>query len=131
MSRRDPFAELESMLEQLNEERDGGRRQFQVPVDVEDTGEAYEVHADLPGFEKSDIDVELEGRTLHVRASHETEETVTERYVQRERHHESLERSVTLPGEVQERGTSAHYENGVLTVHLPKAGPNEEHIDIE
>ncbi|GAD52281.1 small heat shock protein [Halarchaeum acidiphilum MH1-52-1] len=130
MARRDPFDELGETIEDLNAAFEGGER-HPTPVDVADTGDAYEVRTDLPGYDRDGIDVELDGRTLRVRAERETERSVTERYVRRERHHESIERAVTLPGDVQEAGTSARHENGVLTVRLPKDGPNEEHIAVE
>lgn len=131
MARRNPFEELDDLLDRLSEEFEEGTERLDVPVDVEDTGEAYEVHADLPGFEKSAVSVEVDGRTLRVRAERDEAASVTERYVRRERHHESVSRAVSLPGDVQADAATASFENGVLTVRLPKAGPNERRIKVE
>lgn len=128
--RRNPFDELGETLDELNAAFGGGERRA-TPVDVADTGEAYEVRMDLPGYDQAAIDVELDGRTLRVRAERDTDRSVTERYIIRERSHETVERAVTLPGDVQEAGASATHENGVLTVRVPKDGPNEEHITVE
>ncbi|GGM58665.1 HSP20 family protein [Halarchaeum rubridurum] len=128
--RRDPFDELGETLDELNAAFGGGERRA-PPADVADTGEAYEVRLDLPGYDREAIDVELDARTLRVRAERDTDRSVTERYVTRERRHEAVERAVTLPGDVQEAGASATHENGVLTVRLPKDGPSEEHIAVE
>lgn len=113
-------------------------------VDVIDQEEEYVLRADVPGFSKEEIEVSLGNDVLHIEATHEesgTEEDETEvdeeeeRYVQRERPR-SMSRSVPLGGPVDdEEDISATYENGVLTVRLPKAEPTEDdssrQIDIE
>ena len=103
-----------------------------VPTDVVDDGDSFLVHAELPGYDSDDIDVQLaEGRTLTVSAEHsETSETTDGRYVQRERRQQSLSRTVTLPEAVTESETTASYEDGVLTVTLPKATGDEDGTSI-
>ena len=120
MSDRDPFSELERAFDLLGE-------QFTpnvgtVPTDVVDEGDAFVVHADLPGFDGDDIDVQLvENRKLTVSATHDEEREASDgRYVQRERHQRSARRTVSLPEAVEESETAARYEDGVLTVTLPK-----------
>jgi HSP20 family protein len=138
-SRDNPFGEIERLFEEMNE----GLRAFdtslggEVPVDVLDTGEAYEVCVDLPGYDREGIDVRLSDRTLTVEAERSTE-TETEsgesgdRYVRRERTRESVSRTVHLPDAVEAGGTSATYEDGVLTVRLPKReADGGESIPIE
>ncbi len=133
MARGSPFDELERLLDKMNDarERAGGG----LAVDVEDEDDQFVVTADLPGFEKEDIDVEVHDRTLRIEARHEeeTEAEDEDSYVRRERSKRSLSRSVTLPEEVDEAGASASFENGVLTVELPKAHTSEEStsVDIE
>jgi HSP20 family protein len=125
MPPRNPFDEIERMFEQM----DKGLKTFDssltqgVPVDLLDEGESYVVTADLPGYEKENIDVRLSGSTLMIRAERhaETEETDSEGdYVRRERSRESVNRSVQLPERVAQDDTDASYQNGVLTVTLPK-----------
>lgn len=134
MARGSPFDELERLLDKMNDARE--RASGGLAVDVEDEDDEFVVTADLPGFDKEDIDVEVHDRTLRIEARHE-EETETEEdednYVRRERSKRSLSRSVTLPEEVDEAGASASFENGVLTVTLPKAHTSEEStsVDIE
>ncbi|MHB9287260.1 Hsp20/alpha crystallin family protein [Halobacteriales archaeon Cl-PHB] len=122
MSRRsDPFQEIERMFDQLTE-FGGGMGQASVPVDVVDEGDAYTVTMDLPGYTSEDIDVQLsDARHLQVSASSEqSEESEGANYVTRERHSQSMGRTVALPEPVDETGTEATYTNGVLTVTLPK-----------
>jgi HSP20 family protein len=92
-----------------------------IRVDVVDDGDAYVVTADLPGFDRSDIEVTLANRRLELSAERETEsEEEGPDYVRRERRRGSLRRTVPLPERVDADGTEATYENGVLTVTLPK-----------
>jgi HSP20 family protein len=134
-SRDNPFGEIERLVEEMNE----GLRAFDtslggdVPADVLDAGEAYEVRVDLPGYDREGIDVRLSDRTLTVEAERSTDvEGSDERYVRRERTRESVSRTVHLPEAVEAGGTSATYEAGVLTVRLPKRGADGgESIPIE
>ncbi len=132
MSRGSPFDELERLLDKMNDarERAGGG----LAVDVRDDDEQFVVVTDLPGFEKDDIDVEVRDRTLRIDARHDEEFGVDESdYVRQERSKRSLSRSVSLPEDVDDGGAAASFENGVLTVELPKLHTSEEStsVDIE
>ncbi|MFB6270226.1 MAG: Hsp20/alpha crystallin family protein [Halobacterium sp.] len=133
VSRGSPFDELERLLDKMNDarERAGGG----LAVDVEDEDDQFVVTTDLPGFDKDDIDVQVHERTLRIDATHEeeTEEEAEDEdnYIRRERSKRSLSRSVTLPEDVDEEGASASFENGVLTIELPKAHTGEESTSVE
>lgn len=125
MPSRNPFDEIERMFEQM----DKGLKTFDasltqgVPIDLLDEDDEYIVIADLPGYEKEDIEVRLSGSTLMIRTERntETEETDSDReYVRRERSRESINRSIQLPERVTQEDTDASYQNGVLTVTLSK-----------
>jgi HSP20 family protein len=125
MTSRNPFDEIERMFKQM----DKGFKTFDadpsqsVPVDLLDEDDSYVVTADLPGYEKDDIDVRLSGSTLMIRAERRTESEETDsdgEYVRRERTRESVNRSVRLPERVAQDETDASYQNGVLTVTLTK-----------
>jgi len=113
--------------------REGG-----AAVDVADRDDELVVTADLPGFTTEEIDLTLRGDELRIDAEHEQEteeggERDEGRYIRKERRHQSVSRSVTLPEEVDEENVSAEYRNGVLTVTLPKThgGKDDSHrIDI-
>ncbi|MFC7026690.1 Hsp20/alpha crystallin family protein [Halomicroarcula sp. GCM10025324] len=126
MSDRDPFGELERAFDLFNDQF--GTGVASVPTDVVDEGETFVVHADLPGFDTDDIEVQLvEDRKLTVTATaSEERETHDGTYVQRERHRQSASRTVVLPEPVDESETSAAYEEGVLTVRLPKAALSDD-----
>jgi HSP20 family protein len=103
-----------------------------LPVDVADTGEAFVVVADLPGYDRAALDVQLtDERTLSLRAERETEHIEdAEHYVTTERSRRSVSRTVPLPEAVDEEATEATFENGVLRVTLPKRSDPEEGTDI-
>ncbi|MFB6079586.1 MAG: Hsp20/alpha crystallin family protein [Haloferacaceae archaeon] len=141
MRRYTPFEEFETLFERMGQGFDAGwfdsarsARAFEVDVRVDD--EQVVVMADLPGFERDDIDVSLDDRTLTVsaeRVAAEVEED--DDYVRRERRHRETSRSIRLPAAVDEDAATATYNNGVLTVTLPRidAGEDEDahHIDVE
>ncbi len=99
-----------------------------VSVDVSETDDEIVVTADLPGYQKEDIEVGVKDRRLTVEAERSEEsEDENERYLRQERSHQHVSRSVSLPEAVDEESASATYRNGVLTVTLPKldAGGND------
>ncbi|MFB6154404.1 MAG: Hsp20/alpha crystallin family protein [Haloferacaceae archaeon] len=142
IDRRNPFRDIERMFEQLSEQFDESARWWEgerptsfagsMSVDVADQAEAFVVTADLPGFEKDEIDVTISNSVLEIAAEHESEtETREEDYLRQERTSSSMSRSLRLPEPVREDDVSAKYKNGVLTVTLPKTEPKEEGRDIE
>jgi HSP20 family protein len=134
-SRKRPFEEIERLLERMSDVREQEDRD--LAMDVEDADDSFVVTADLPGFDKDDIDVEVRDRTLHVSAVHEeeteAEETEDEEttFIRRERSKQSVSRSVTLPQAVEEAQAAATFENGVLTVKLPKSRAGEESTSVD
>jgi HSP20 family protein len=148
MNRSNPFSEFETFFERmarsfddvphgrmgrLDWNRDADASAF--PMDLADDGEAFVLTADLPGFDKSDIDVGVDGRSLTLSAHREHEHGSDEgTYIRRERRSESVSRSVSLPADVDAEGASATYSNGVLTVTVPKVAVDAEsghRIDVE
>jgi HSP20 family protein len=134
--RRNPFKEIEEMLERMSKQVEGGVVGFElgsIQVDVRDEGDRYVVLADLPGFEAEDVDLRLSGRRLEIDAEREDTVDVEDTdYVKRERTRTSAKRSIRLPEEVDESEVSASLDEGVLTVTLPKRRSDErQHIEIE
>jgi len=112
-------------------------RQFPAfRTDIRDEGDHYLLEAELPGFRKEDIDLDLKDGVLTISASRE--ETVENkdddgRYVCRERRSGSFSRSFDVSG-IREEAIGAAYENGVLKLTLPKrteTQPQSHKITIE
>ena len=113
-----PFDELEDMQRRFFGET--AVRDFKT--DIRDEGEHYLLEADLPGFKKEDIIVNIEGDTLTIRAerSENTEEKDSKgNYIKRERSFGSFSRSFDLTG-IRVEDIAAAYENGVLKLTMPK-----------
>lgn len=98
----------------------GARDTFRT--DVKDAGAAYELSADLPGFDKEEIHIDINGDVLTVSAEHcESNEEKEDdgRYLCRERCYGAYRRSFRLDG-INTEAIAAKYENGVLKLTLPK-----------
>ena len=113
-----PFDELDDMQRRIFGET--AIRDFKT--DIRDEGEHYLLEADLPGFQKEDIGVNIEGDTLTIRAerAQSTDEKDSKgNYVKRERSYGSFSRSFDMTG-IRVEDIAAAYENGVLKLTLPK-----------
>jgi len=94
------------------------------PVNVSETKEKLVLTAELPGLEEENVDVEVENNVLTIsgeKTKEHTEDDAERRYHMWERSHGSFRRAFTLPRTVKADEISASFENGVLTVDLPKA----------
>lgn len=118
MSDRDPLKEVEELFDQLTQFTAPGAAD--IPVDIVDLDDELLVHADLPGRNPDQFDVRLtDDRKLQVEAGDRSED-VSGRYLTRERTRDSVSRTVQLPAAVDQTGTEATYDRGVLTVRLTK-----------
>ena len=110
-----PFGFMDSPLEEFK-------------TDIKDEGDHYELIADLPGFDKKDIKLDVNGDTLTVcaeRHSEHEEKDKKGKYVRCERSYGSYSRSFDLT-KVNDDEIKAKYENGVLKLTMPKKTPEIE-----
>ena len=93
-----------------------------LAVDMYETKDDVVVKATLPGVKPEDVDLTITGDTLTLRGeTKEEKETKEENYFRRERHFGSFSRSIQLPAGLQTDKAEASFENGVLTLKLPKS----------
>ncbi len=95
---------------------------FACKTDVLDKGDHYELDAELPGFKKEDIKLDVENGYLTISAEHSEEnedKDEKKNYIRRERSYGSFRRSFDLSGVVED-GITAEYKDGVLKLKLPK-----------
>jgi len=94
---------------------------FNLALDLKEKKDSFEMIMDLPGCDKKSIHLHLNKRRLTVSADRHLNEKVNEngRHIRRERH-SHFSRSLTIPDSVNVDKIEAHYENGVLTITLPK-----------
>ena len=94
-------------------------------TDIRDDGEKYVMESELPGFEKEDIKLDINGSQLTIAAEHSTnkdEKDEKGNYIRRERRFGSYKRSFDI-SDVDAEGITAEYKNGVLVLELPKKKP--------
>ena len=92
-------------------------------TDIVDQGDAFELRAELPGFKKEDIHIDVDGETLTVSAEHKEEnEEKKDNYVRRERKYGSFSRSFDISS-IDHEAIEAGYQDGILTLKLPKKAP--------
>lgn len=147
-SPRNPYELIEQMLERMNRQFDETSRPWaeglpatgepglgRMGIDVADRDEEYVVTADVPGFDREEIELRMLEDVLHVEASQEqSAEEESETYLRSERQHRSLSEHVRLPDPVVAEDVEATLQNGVLTITLPKAEPDDSGgslIDIQ
>jgi HSP20 family protein len=93
-------------------------------VDVVDKGDRFGIKVDLPGVSKEDINIAVEGANVSVsaaaRATAEPESAPKQIVLRAERAAPKYARTLQLPAEVDGNAAEASFENGVLTLNLPK-----------
>ena len=118
-----PFRELD----ELERTFFGGNALAEFKTDITDNGKEYLLEADLPGFDRNDIHVDINGETLVITAERKTEkedkkDNDKNGYVYRERSFGSFTRSFDLSG-IDTEGINGNYTDGVLRLTLPKREP--------
>ena len=126
MSRFEPVGNMDELFRNLNLRplwRDAEIAP-NVSIDVNEDDKVYRVKAEIPGADKNDIEISVEGNQVSISAEvkRETKRKDTEKELYTERYFGRLYRAFTLPNEVDSAKADAHYENGVLTLMLPKKG---------
>jgi HSP20 family protein len=105
-------------------------------VDIQETAKTMVVKADLPGLEKDALKVSVEnGRTLKIKGARELEKVETKeaggaKVYKSERQHGGFLRQIELPADAEDTGLQASYENGVLTVTIPKRESAGKEVEV-
>jgi HSP20 family protein len=111
-----------------------GGEELKMKLDVNEDDKAYSVHAEIPGVKKEDIQIDVDGNVVSIRAEvkKEKEEKKGEKVLHSERYYGMVSRSFSLPADVDEKGTVAKYKDGVLDLTLPKkSGNGSKRISIQ
>ena len=128
-----PFNDLRTTMDRLFDEGFARPRRFTqaheyaspFPIEVSQTEGAVEVKASLPGVPAEDVDISISEDVLTIKGQHKEETEDRKRdYYRREIRYGSFQRSLTLPVGVDADRAEAHFDNGILTLHLPKAESN-------
>jgi HSP20 family protein len=105
--------------------RDGDFFEGIAPIDIYQTDDNVVIEAAMPGVEPEDLDISITGDTLTLRGEVRQVKDVNgdsnRRYHVRERRYSRYARSITLPSMVNAEKAEAEFENGILSLTIPKA----------
>lgn len=115
---------------------DGGRRRlptYHLPVNVSEAKDGYRIEAPVPGFRPEDVEVTFSDGILTIHAQRKEEETRREdTYMRREVAYGNYRRQIALPGDVRGDDITATFDNGVLSLFVPRASkPQPKKIQIQ
>lgn len=106
----------------------------QIKIDVKENDGSYTVQAEVPGVSKEEIHVSIEGNVVTLRAEVKQSDAQTsdEKTLRSERYYGAVSRSFQMPAEIDAAQAKAKYDNGVLTLTLPKKQANgSQRLTIE
>jgi HSP20 family protein len=112
----------------------GMMRWADPPVDMSETEDGYTISAELPGLKKEDVHVEVEDHLLTISGSKEDVHKGKRKHHQyAERRFGSFKRALTLPRDADLEGIDASFDNGVLTITIPKrpGSDNARKVDVK
>jgi len=102
--------------------KENGESAFSLAVDVTEDEHEYLVRASTPGIAEEDLEITVENNVLTIAGEFGSErEQEGVQYLVRERRTGLFRRSITLPATIDEDAITAHFDAGVLSIHLPKA----------
>lgn len=127
-----PFRELEDLEKNFF----SGMRMPEFKTDIQDKGDHYLLKADLPGFDKEDIHIDMDDQQLTIQAQRHSEyeqQDEKDKFVRCERSFGSYCRSFDISG-IQSDQITAFYADGVLSLKMPKKEggvPNHRRLEIQ
>lgn len=136
LTRFDPFWEMDDVFNKfmmLPVLREGMEAEPQIRMDVKEADGKYMIKAEIPGVNKDDIHVTIDGNRVSISAEvkKEKEEKEGERVILCERSYGMASRSFNLADEVDQSKVQAKYNNGVLELTLPKKpGSSRKEVSI-
>ncbi|WP_028047744.1 Hsp20/alpha crystallin family protein [Cellulomonas sp. URHE0023] len=117
-TRFDPFQEIDRLFGQL---LTAERTSATMPMDLYRAGDHYVLHVDLPGVDPGSIDVNVEDRSLTIRAERTSHTDGDVQWLAKERPAGTYARQVTVGRGLALDAISATYADGVLTLSIPVA----------
>lgn len=104
-------------------------------IDISETDDGFEIRAELPGVTKDDVQISVKDELLTIKGEKRQENVDDSKNYRRvERHYGSFERKFSLPSKVETDSIKAEFNDGVLTLSIPKpeeTKPKEVAISVE
>lgn len=96
-----------------------------LPAETWETAQSFIIRVEVPGMNKEDLDISIHGNNLHIRGLKRSGgEHEGRLYQLMERAYGRFERTISVPQEIDEERTEVSYQDGVVTVILPKIEPS-------
>ena len=131
------FFDFGRMMPQVSSELYGKHARNLMKTDVRELDSSYELDVDLPGFKKDEVNVELKNGYLTIQAAKGLDKDETDKkgkYIRQERYAGACSRSFYVGEDVEPEEVSAKFEDGILTISVPKAAkkqlPKQTSINI-
>ena len=133
-----PFYYDDRAMKDAEKKLYGHKANHVMKTDIKEMNNGYELVVDLPGFKKDEIQLELNDGYLTISAEKgldKEEKDKKDKYIRRERYAGSMSRTFYVGESVTENDIHAKYENGILTLDVPKEEakkvPEKRYISIE
>ncbi|HET6157558.1 MAG TPA: Hsp20/alpha crystallin family protein [Dongiaceae bacterium] len=136
----DPFVDLQREVNRVFDDvfrgigvgpsDEGGNPMAAPRIDIDESEQAIRISADLPGVSKDAVDVSIDEDVLTIRGEKRCERTDEQAHVT-ERFYGTFQRAIQLPFAPDPDRVAASFENGVLTISLPKESPTQKSHKIE
>ena len=97
-------------------------------VDIKQSENEYTIIADLPGFDKSNINLSIDEGYLTIKANEEKVSDSNGRYMLKERSMRNYSRTFSLPDNALDSKVSAKYTNGTLSITIPKSKEIDKNV---
>ncbi|MGV3655491.1 MAG: Hsp20/alpha crystallin family protein [Noviherbaspirillum sp.] len=137
MARFDPFRGFDDLFSDFPMAPAWSRSQEMdslIKMDISESDTDYRVSAEMPGVRKEDIKIDIDGGTVTIRAEvkQEREEKQGENTVRSERFYGQQFRSFTVPQAIDESQVQAKYQDGILTLTIPKkSGGSAKQVTVQ
>jgi HSP20 family protein len=138
LTRWEPFRRIERLHQEMNHlfdrflTDDNGELKsltFMPSAEMEETDDAILLKLEVPGMEAKDLDVQVTASSVLVKGERKSESRQEEKgLVRSEFHYGKFERIIPLPAQIQTASVEASYENGMVNLTLPKAGPEQQSV---
>lgn len=126
-----PFREIESLQSEMNRlfddffttpRRGNGALGFAPAAELTETPEAYHLKLEVPGIDTKDLDIQVTAESVAITGERKSESTTEENGMTRsEFHYGKFQRVIPMPGRINNQSVEASYNDGILTLVLPKA----------
>lgn len=125
---------LRNIISEMNHLLQKGNRLLTFPIDLYESGDFLVIQAELPGINKNQIVIEVQGDYLRISVKDdvlEEEQNDTESYYRRERSLTEATRLIKLPYPIKKKDTKVSYQNGILEIRALRAAYTNDILSID